>query len=102
MIFLIGCVSLEKSYPDRHYFALELAPGKSPNSTSDRVLSVASLRISPRYPEFRRGMLHDWNPVGLVSVGLASVLSLLAFAGLFGDAVKPFSVLIAISVATVG
>ncbi len=27
MIFLTGCVSLEKSYPDRRYFALELAPG---------------------------------------------------------------------------
>jgi hypothetical protein len=59
------------------------------------------LRISPRFPEFRRGMLHDWNPVGLVSVGLASVLSLLAFAGLLGAAVKPFSVLIAIGVAFV-
>jgi hypothetical protein len=46
-------------------------------------------------------MLHDWNPVGLVSVGLASVLSLLAFAGLLGPAVKPFSVLIAIGVAVV-
>ena len=51
MIFLIGCVSLEKSYPDRRYFALELVPGKSPNSMSDRVLSVASLRISPRYAD---------------------------------------------------
>jgi hypothetical protein len=46
-------------------------------------------------------MLHDWNPVGLVSVGLASVLSLLAFAGLLGAALKPFSVLIAIGVAFV-
>ena len=51
MIFLIGCVSLEKSYPDRRYFALELVPGKSPNSTSDRILSVASLRISSRYAD---------------------------------------------------
>jgi len=42
---------LEKSYPDRRYFALELAPGKTPNSTSDRILSVASLRISPRYAD---------------------------------------------------
>ena len=51
MVFLIGCVSLEKSYPDRRYFALELAQGKSPNSTSDRILSVASPRISPRYAD---------------------------------------------------
>ena len=51
LVFLSGCVSLEKSYPDRRYFALELAPGKTPNSTSDRILSVASLRISPRYAD---------------------------------------------------
>ena len=51
MIFLIGCVSLEKSYPDRRYFALELVTGKSPNYTGDRILSVASLRISPRYAD---------------------------------------------------
>jgi cholesterol transport system auxiliary component len=51
LVFLSGCVSLEKSYPDRRYFALELAQGKSPNSTSDRILSVASPRISPRYAD---------------------------------------------------
>src|SRR5258708_20155573 len=68
---------------------------------ADIAINKWVLRISPRFPEFRRGMLHDWNPVGLVSVGLASVLSLLAFAGLFGPAVKPFSVLIAIGVAVV-
>ena len=46
LVFLTGCVSLEKSYPDRRYFALELVRGKSPNSTGDRILSVASLRIA--------------------------------------------------------
>ena len=65
----------------------------------DIVVNKHVLRLSPLFPEFRRGMLHDWNPVGLVSVGLASVLSLSAFAGLFGDEVQPFSVLIAIGVA---
>jgi purine-cytosine permease-like protein len=68
---------------------------------TDIAINKWVLRISPRFPEFRRGMLHDWNPVGLVSVGLASVLSLLAFAGLLGTTVKPFSVLIAIGVAFV-
>ena len=51
---------------------------------ADIAINKHVLRISPRFPEFRRGMLHDWNPVGLVSVGLASLLSLRAFAGLFG------------------
>jgi hypothetical protein len=46
-------------------------------------------------------MLHNWNPVGLTSVGLASLLSLTCFAGLFGPAMQPFSVLIAIGVALV-
>jgi hypothetical protein len=68
---------------------------------SDIVINKHVLRLSPRYPEFRRGMLHDWNPVGLVSVGLSSLLSLAAFAGLFGDGARPLSVLIAIGVAAV-
>ena len=65
------------------------------------VINKLILKISPRYPEFRRGMLHDWNPVGLVSVSLASLLSLLTFAGAFGPNLQPFSVLIAIGVALI-
>ena len=68
---------------------------------ADIVINKHLLHISPMYPEFRRGMLHDWNPVGLVSVGLASLLSLAAFSGLFGQDVRPFSVLIAIGVAMI-
>lgn len=67
----------------------------------DIVVNKHVLRLSPRFPEFRRGMLHDWNPVGLVSVTLASGLSLAAFAGLFGPDMQPLSVLIAIGVAAV-
>ena len=40
LVFLNGCVSLERSYPDRRYFALELAQGKSPNSASDCSCSI--------------------------------------------------------------
>jgi purine-cytosine permease-like protein len=69
--------------------------------SADIVINKHLLRLSPRFPEFRRGMLHDWNPVGLVSVGLASLLSLLCFAGMFGPEMKPFSVLIAIAVAAI-
>ncbi|WP_373878290.1 purine-cytosine permease family protein [Agromyces rhizosphaerae] len=67
--------------------------------SADIVINKHLLGISPRFPEFRRGMLHDWNPVGLVSVGLASLLSLACFAGAFGPDLQPFSVLIAIGVA---
>jgi purine-cytosine permease-like protein len=68
---------------------------------ADIVINKHILRISPVYPEFRRGMLCDWNPVGLVSVSLASLLSLAAFAGLLGPDLRPFSVLIAIGVAVI-
>jgi hypothetical protein len=67
----------------------------------DIVVNKHLLKLSPRFPEFRRGMLHDWNPVGLVSVGLASVVSLLCFAGVFGPLMQPLSVLVAIGVAAV-
>lgn len=68
---------------------------------ADIVVNKYVLGLSPRYPEFRRGMLHDWNPVGMVSVLLASGLSLAAFGGAFGEDMRPFSVLIAIIVAVV-
>lgn len=69
--------------------------------SADIAINKHLLGLSPRFPEFRRGMLHPWNPVGLVSVGLASLLSLVCFAGLFGAAMQPFSVLVAIGVAVV-
>jgi purine-cytosine permease-like protein len=69
--------------------------------SADIVLNKHLLGLSPRFPEFRRGMLHNWNPVGLVSVGLASLLSLMCFAGAFGAAMQPFSVLVAIGVAAI-
>lgn len=69
--------------------------------SADIVINKHLLKLSPRFPEFRRGMLHNWNPVGLTSVGLASLLSLLSFAGVFGPAIQPFSVLIAIGIAIV-
>ena len=69
--------------------------------SADIAINKYLLRVSPVQPEFRRGMLHNWNPVGLVSVTLASALSLSAFAGLLGEALQPFAVLIAIVVAAV-
>lgn len=69
--------------------------------TADITVNKYLLGLSPRRPEFRRGMLWNWNPVGLVSVALSSLLSLAAFAGIFGAALQPFAVLIAIVVACV-
>jgi purine-cytosine permease-like protein len=68
---------------------------------SDIVFNKYLLGLSPKQPEFRRGMLYDVNPVGFGSMLLAAGISILAFFGLLGDAVKPYSPLVAIALALV-
>lgn len=47
---LAGCVSVEKSYPDKRFFVLEAARSNSPEAAKNGVvLLVSSLRVSPRY-----------------------------------------------------
>jgi ABC-type uncharacterized transport system auxiliary subunit len=47
-----GCVSLERSYPDRRYFVVELPQNSQrSNSSGDQTLMVAGLRVSPRYAD---------------------------------------------------
>jgi len=43
------------------------------------------LGLSPPLVEFKRAHLYNFNPVGVVSVMLASVISTLAFAGFLGE-----------------
>ena len=43
------------------------------------------LKLSPKEPEYRRDMLHNINPVGLVAFLAAAGLSIAAFFGLFGS-----------------
>ncbi|HSK31649.1 MAG TPA: ABC-type transport auxiliary lipoprotein family protein [Candidatus Limnocylindria bacterium] len=58
---LAGCVSLEKPYPDKRYFALEGPSGEASANPAapGGVLLVSSLRVSPRYDGksfiYRRG-----------------------------------------------
>jgi purine-cytosine permease-like protein len=68
---------------------------------SDIVVNKYLLGLSPKEPEFRRGMLYDVNPVGFGSMLLAAGISILAFFGVLGDAVKPYSPLVAIALALV-
>lgn len=42
------------------------------------------LKLAPAQPEYRRGMIYNVNPVGVVSFGLAAGLSICAFFGLLG------------------
>ncbi|MFJ3913574.1 allantoin permease [Streptomyces vinaceus] len=49
------------------------------------------LKLSPLRPEFRRGMLHAVNPVGVVAFVAASGLSIAMYFHLLGDTLQPYS-----------
>lgn len=59
------------------------------------------LGFSPRGIEFRRAYLYDINPVGVGAMLIASVLSIAAFAGVFGAQAQAFSAFIALVTALV-
>ncbi len=47
---LIGCVNLEKSYPEKHYFILDASRDKDVSSPDKgEVLTVRRFRVSPKY-----------------------------------------------------
>lgn len=54
------------------------------------------LGLSPKGIEFRRAYLYDINPVGVGSLFIASVLSILCYLGLFGEIAKALAGFIAI------
>jgi len=59
------------------------------------------LGLSPKGIEFKRAHLYDINPVGVGAMLLASILSISAYFGLFGDMAQAFSALIALVTAMV-
>nr|WP_240791976.1 ATP-binding protein [Rhodoferax bucti] len=54
------------------------------------------LGLSPKGIEFKRAHLYDINPVGVGAMAMASVLSVAAYLGFFGDMAKAFSAVIAL------
>lgn len=46
-----GCVTLERTYPDRRYFMIDVRGGTNTESRSAGVLAVPNLHISPRYAD---------------------------------------------------
>jgi len=56
---------------------------------------------SPKGIEFKRAHLYDINPVGVGAMGLASVLSIVAYLGWLGAMAQAFSALIALGTAFV-
>lgn len=57
--------------------------------------------LSPKYIEFKRAYLYAVNPAGFGSMVIASVVSILAFFGLFGAYAEAFSTFIAAGLALV-
>jgi signal transduction histidine kinase/purine-cytosine permease-like protein len=55
--------------------------------------------ISPSFIEFKRAHLHNINPVGCGAMAIASMLSLAAFAGVFGPVAEAYSTTISLGAA---
>ncbi|KRE31726.1 hypothetical protein ASG82_01730 [Mycobacterium sp. Soil538] len=68
---------------------------------SDIVFNKYLLGLSPKAPEFRRGMLYAINPVGFGSMLIAAGVSILAFFGGLGEGIRPYSPLVAIGLGLV-
>ncbi len=52
IIWLGGCVSIERNYPDKRYFVLEVNRQINPaGAMGNGVLEVSDIRVSPRYSE---------------------------------------------------
>jgi purine-cytosine permease-like protein len=68
---------------------------------SDIVFNKYLLKLSPMRPEFRRGMLYAINPVGFGSMIVAAGVSIVVFFGGLGEAIRPYSPLVAIGLALV-
>ena len=68
---------------------------------TDIVVNKHLLGISPKVPEFRRGMLYAVNPVGFGSVIVAGGLSIAVFFGALGEWIQPYSPLVAVGLAIV-
>ncbi|MUN63362.1 hypothetical protein GMA12_09460 [Kocuria sediminis] len=68
---------------------------------TDIAVNKYLLKLSPKVPEFRRGMLHAVNPVGFVSMLLSAGISIAVFFGAFGAGVQPYSPMFAIGLALV-
>jgi cholesterol transport system auxiliary component len=61
-----GCVSLERSYPEKRYFVIEVPRGgENSDPAGERILTVANLRISPRYAD--RGFVYRTSDAGYES-----------------------------------
>ncbi|MEW1808372.1 hypothetical protein [Pseudarthrobacter sp. NPDC080039] len=108
LVFVIVNVGIALVLMEANMFAfLSTILGFYANCAMAWVVTVATdiavnkylLKISPKHPEFRRGMLYPVNPVGFVSMLLSAGLSIAIFFGAFGAAVQSYSPIFAIGIA---
>lgn len=59
------------------------------------------LGMSPPFIEFKRAYLYNINPVGCIAMALASLISIIAFAGLFGPVLEAYSAPLSFGIAFV-
>ncbi len=57
------------------------------------------LGLSPSYIEFKRAHLYNFNPVGFGSMIIASIISMIAFVGVWGPVAKAFASFTALGLA---
>jgi cholesterol transport system auxiliary component len=51
-LFCAGCVSLERTYPEKRYFVIDVGDSaEPPTAEGNQTLLVSGLRISPRYAD---------------------------------------------------
>ncbi len=100
----IGCVNLERSYIEKHYFNLDSSPAANISSPdTGKVLAVRRLRVSPKYEGkglvYRLGELKYESDyyneffISPVSMFTEEVRKRLAVSGLFKHVVDPSSLL---------
>jgi len=59
------------------------------------------LGLAPKVIEFKRAYLYNINPVGVISMGIASIVSIFAFIGYFGQMAQSYSSIIAMFIAII-
>ena len=68
---------------------------------ADLVINKPLLKTSPSFIEYKRGHLPAFNPVGFGAMGVASVVSIAAYFGAFGEFLDAWSPFLAITIALI-
>ena len=100
----IGCVNLERSYIEKHYFVLDSSPAEDISSPdTGKVITVRRLRVSPKYEG--KGLVYRLKELSYetdyyneffispVSMFTEEIRKRLAGSGLFKNVVDPSSLL---------